>query len=722
MREKTGDHMQFSFLKSRLKKTIERGLAKGKLDDELKELGDITVKSRADAEAICWGLEQLENYERELMREHTRALAGLFQEVDGRECEAFEILQERGIPDLLRLFDKMNKAPTDEEADALLFVLKIFAMYGTVQGTLKIIEAVRQPLKPDGYLWHVILRNFTAGHPEKELLFGSLSDPLPAEFIAVSLLNSANTILIEGGSIPHPFDSAPGRERLRGWLTSSDPEQFSYAHSATAALPFIRDPEEDSLLNLAMKHSDADVRMEAAWAAAKMGREEGIRQLAVQCRDFKTAEAAKQYLSELGREDVIPPETNNPDFAALAEFARWLAHPNELGEAPDKLEIVDHRELPWPPERELKPFWLIKYTLRDKTGRAADSEECGLVGGITFCLFSYKLAQRPPEDAYAVHCCWEMENKNLIERSDVKKESGDYDHLIREWPGAPLENPRMLFVAELSPELKQSQRLVGLASARLKGEQGWVVLDGPRSEWYPLADQPGNIDSVYDGVILQIHIGRYLLGLTQQPDRKKYFAPPKPARAPEQIIEAYQNLLAECQKASGKKRKRAFRTYGVLSNHFEKYIDALIQTGRISEVGKFVREMAPHWDGVSGSGMLGIAAFKAAQWDLAEEFFRKYRNQCTNYERGEEMDFLAELWCRNGKPDFARELLVECLRRLLEESKTATGSDEDLFEKWFQKRREAFLKILSQPKAESNSWERWTSPPRRAPPNVVAPA
>lgn len=681
--------MNFPFAKSGLRKAIERGLASGKLKDELKELGEVTVKSRDEGEAICWGLRQLNTSDWKLLRENLRALAVLFQEVQSGSAPACEILRQEGIPELCRLFDGTIDAKSTDDTGVLLFVLKILAMYGTVEGTLRIIEAARQPLKPDDFMWSVILRNFTARHREKDLLFNSLRDPLPPGFIAVSLLDAANSALIAGASITHPFDSPQGHERLRGWLSSTDSNQFSYAHSATAALPFISEPVGGALQELAMKHPDAGVRIESAWVAVKMGDESGLQRLAEHCRNFKTAEAAKRYLSELGREDVIPEESKSANFAALSEFANWLAHPNELGETPDELEIIDHRELLWPPERKPKPFWFIKYTLCDKTGLDEDDVEAGLVGSMTFCLFSYKLAQRPPEDAYAVHCYWEMEHPKLIEESNVEAGSNEYASLLQQWRGPALQNAQMLVVAELSPELKYPQRLVGLASARLNGEHGWVVLDAERSEWYPLSEQPKD---GYHSAILKIHVGSRLLGFTSKPDRKKYLRPPTPPRPPEQIIAAYEKHLAEARVADGKKREVAFSYRGVVAKYFEEYLDALVQVGRSADTRDLIQLFAPEWDHPAGFGRLGKAALKAGHFDIAEDLFLKYRHRCANYERGEEMGLLAEIWCRNGKRDDARDLLIECLQRLLVESKTATGSDIALFEKWFQQKRADFLK------------------------------
>jgi hypothetical protein len=310
---------------------------------------------------------------------------------------------------------------------------------------------------------------------------------------------------------------------------------------------------------------------------------------------------------------------------------------------------------------------------------------------VTFCLFSYKFAQRPPEDAYAVYCYWEMEHPKLIEESDVEMGSNEYASLLEQWRGSALENAQMLAVAELSPELKYPQRLVALASARLNGDDGFVVLDGERSEWYPASEQP------QDGshkAILKIHVGSRLLGITSRPDRKKYLRPPTQPKRPEQIIAAYEKHLVEARAAEGKKREEAFSYRGVVTRHFGEYLDALVRVGRGADAPDLIQSLASNWDHPAGFGKLGQAAFKTDHFDIAEEFFLKYRDRYVNYERGDEMGLLAEIWCRNGKSANARDLLIDCLQRLVAESKTAEGSDKALFEKWFQQKRADFFKLF----------------------------
>jgi hypothetical protein len=305
-------------------------------------------------------------------------------------------------------------------------------------------------------------------------------------------------------------------ERLEHWLTDPDEEHFSYAVSAAAALPFVTDGGRDGLIALALDHRGADVQLEGAWAAAMLGRAAGIEWLSRACLDVNRAEKAQRYLTELDRADAIPVEVGDPGFKAMAEFSQWLAHPSELGRAPDELRIIDHRELAWPPARKRIPLWLIEYRVKDTTGLADDDVGIGLVGSVTFCFFSYGLTQRPPEDAYAIHCYWEMEHEALISEMDVEPESSEYRPMLRQCTLEGIDQATIVAVAEISPKLKYPRRLVGLAQAIREGNAGWIVLDGARSRWYGRPEMPAG---TLDKTVLAIHVGRELLGLREEVDR-----------------------------------------------------------------------------------------------------------------------------------------------------------------------------------------------------------
>jgi len=734
---------------SRLQRAIGRGLKpNGNLADELGELGDYSIRSRNDAKAICKALSEFpQDSAGEGFRSPLHALTALFQDVESRDCPAFEVLYSDGQAQLMRILDEKLADANEDRADDLLFILKILAMYGSREGAEKVVEAARRPLKPDAFMWAPIFSSFAPGHPHAEYVFDAIGESLPNEFLAVALLDSANSMAIEHGLQRHPFDSSAGVAKLESWLKNPDPETFSYAHSATAALPFIGHPSRDGLLALAMDHLSPSVQMEAAWAAAKLDREAGLKLLARFCLEVDHSDVAQRYLTELGRNDLIPSEASDPSFQAKAEFSRWLAHPNELGRPPDELEIVDHRQLAWPPEHELRPFWLIRYLLRDRTGLEGDDVDCGLVGSMTWCFFSYSMNQRPPEDIYAIHCYWEMQHAGLIEETEVT-DATEYASFLGQWRGKPLEQATITRIVEVSPKLRTDNRLMALAAGRVNDQEGWVVLDGPHSTWYPADEQPSG---GHESILLMIHVGRQLLGFIGSPDRKKYIGNSQ-GPDPERFIAAYERLIEEAADAEPEQQQELLGSFGLLARHFEAYVDrksssaeegcqqiaidtyrqflniarnvdpaiadkvlrstslvgkmfneyveALAGAGETAEIPDLIDFFAPRWENNLGFGILGRAAHTIGQLDQAENYFVKLRDGKETYYRSMEMSTLAEIWHGRGETGRANELLIACLRQLLTEMKESKyASDRKRFAEDFDHHRSTFLRLF--PNGES---------------------
>ncbi len=545
--------------RSPLQRAIARGLRPGgNLAKELSSLdGDYEVSSRRDALAVCQALRQypFSSPGKDIAGASALfRLAVLFQRVPNAKCEAAKVFREQGIPELIRIFDlELRNSERDEDCESdLVFLLKLFAAYGSLEGAKRIVQGVRARLAPGEIVWFPVFSVIAQQVPRvRDFVFEQLSRPLVPEPLAVPFLEGANEAAIYHGLRPHPADQPAGWDLLRRWLSESIPEEestqakeekISLAHTAAAALPFLSPPARDELLALALDHESPRVQMEAAWAAAKLGREAGLKILARFATEVEHAEVARRYLDELGREDVLPPELNDPDYQALAEFSHWLQHPNELGCPPDELEVVDRRYLRWPPEYEEKPFWVLRYLLRSRDGLEPDNVDCGLVGSVTWCFFYGSMHRRPPEDVYAIHCGWEMETfAKLIQLTSVPRPR-EYASLLAQWRGPRLQKAQVTAVAELSPKLQAPTTVVAVARAVLEGKPGWVVLAGPHSAWYPKEEQPDS----HDETVLRLHIGRILLGFEDQPDRQRYLAqwPASPPLPPsEKFLPAYQQAL-----------------------------------------------------------------------------------------------------------------------------------------------------------------------------------
>ena len=401
--------------------TLKRGIAPGgNLREELRQLGEYLLTSYFDAGVL---IDVMRDFiERPVLggdaEPDYRELVGLYQSV--LETDAFQQLTRRGIPLLIEAYDARLPTADEREGD-LLTTLRIFARYGDEDGLDRVVTAATNPALCDGYLWPAVFDELKETDPILPQLIRRLAKPLPDGFARVAYLDWTNRLTRKAAITKHPFNTPAGIEILRAWLISRDDDDFSFAHSATAAIPFLSEPARAELLVLAQNHPDIEVRMEAAWAAARRGNAAGREFLVRQCLDFKTSMAARNFLIELDAEKSIPPEANAPEFHALAKMCEWLLSPLGYGRQPDEIKLLDTRHRHWPPARESRTLWLFEYRYRpededDLNRDDADATEfdevgVGMVGGITHSLTDETSPDMPIDDIYALHCCWELEFK-----------------------------------------------------------------------------------------------------------------------------------------------------------------------------------------------------------------------------------------------------------------------------------------------------------------------
>lgn len=396
------------FRKSELEKVLHSWAEQGgELDGAI--IADVgrAVRSVAEAKAVCHALDA---FRARFDGRHDGVIsplftfAAFFQNVESED--AYRFFAGEGLPRLrLWVEDLIDGRQVDE--DAVMFILKILAMYRQSQDVALIARVVRMSQYADSYNWSIIFSEFGPDHPFAGDMIDALRDPLPEGFALVAYLDMANALALAGKLDRHPFDSGPGSERLEAFLRDEDEENYGNAISATAALPFIESSQRGRLLQAAYDHRDPLVRIEAAWAQAKTGDPEGSARLSRFCMDPRYSHRACQYLEELGFAEEIPLEASEPEFQAVAEMANWLAYPSEFGRPPDAIELFDTREFYWPPTNDTRRLFLVKYAFDDVDGEAQTG--IGLVGSVTFALFGEATADRSAEDIYGLHCCWELE-------------------------------------------------------------------------------------------------------------------------------------------------------------------------------------------------------------------------------------------------------------------------------------------------------------------------
>lgn len=414
--------------------------AGGDLEEALDALDEEEVTEEAEAMGVLAAYREL-------------CLAG-----DPRSQVLLDLLREPGSPEVFgcyyrygmpmvhgRLQALVGRAVEESEDTTSDLEREEFRLLATLVGYAyvpafpDILGAAHDPRYHDSYMWGAI---FDAGsHSDEDFLtlIKQLGADQPTGFACVAYIDRCNQLCLEHELEPHPFSSDAGVARMRQWLTGTDPEHFSYASSATTAIPLIGHPARDSLLELAERHPASAVAVEAAWAGAKLGRRDSVARLAEFSGDWETGARAMRFMRELDLGERIPAAALEPAHVARCEVADWLQHPHELAHLPETLEILDHREIFWPPLDARARVTLVKWTLAGDAGVA-------MAGGTTtWCFFSKDGHGEPPLDTYARHCNWQLRAEEF---EGAPEDDDDLDYgrkLLREsnpaedWSARPVK-------------------------------------------------------------------------------------------------------------------------------------------------------------------------------------------------------------------------------------------------------------------------------------------
>lgn len=318
--------------------------------------------------------------------------------------EAMETFKAHASPVILAAWPRLS------ERDRTL-ALMVLARIGAREGLEFVARTVAAPHGPQGWSVASILSEVPVESPHVEALFPALEPLLDAEDSrALEVLNLANRLVAARKLWPHP--AATRLDRLRRSIESESDNDQGLALAACYALAMIPGPEALVLLERAAHHPDSEVRLEALYARSRQGVPGAVEALAQATLDPVMALRAREYLRELGKAELRPPEADDPVLLAKAEMISWLRHPNEFGEEPESLDLWDRRVLDWPPTGDRRELFLFLYRYPVYVyGQDAETEVgVGLVGSETFSLTNETKPppEGTPEDAYVAHCLWEL--------------------------------------------------------------------------------------------------------------------------------------------------------------------------------------------------------------------------------------------------------------------------------------------------------------------------
>jgi len=378
----------------------------------------------------------------------------------------------------------------------------------------------------------------------------------------------------------------------------------------------------------------------------------------------------------------------------VAEFLEWLEHPNELGRKPDKVEVIDRRELVWPAGEHAgkkRLAVLIRYEAESDVKDGSQDFGVGIAGPLKWCSFWDDYLRLPPEDVYGCYATWHLKQKNRISEVDVPKES--HFKAVREnWKGPALKDIRFRKVNELKGSDGAKSTFVGLAEARCGDQSGYAVFDGKFSRFYSKSIFP---DDLWYGHVLPAHLGRRYLGLAESRERERWKKSPMPRGKSMEAEAAFVEETIRKAKAGREK---------LPNSQLHRFPDALEAAGpwfqlkgRGEEFTAILDYLEKEWRSYwLWNECLGRAAYKIGLHERAVKWLGE-RVETDKYPgRGDEAIFLARSMVKVGKVSEARAPLMRALKASVEESKAEGVYLVDLWghEEWFQGFRGAYLELF----------------------------
>ncbi len=702
--------------KSEFEQAVERGIARnGNLQDELEQRRYEIATSRdiaAFGRAISH-LQSLPSYEDKdwsaLLRLLRLANSSLSNTENPNPRDLRLLLSTNADADLVRLAEKLGQIPASRIRDAcLLDTLELLARCGTSASNECVLKHAKSNAAIDESGWYAVFEIYLEQDREFcQRLLRELSNPLPSGYIAAAYLKMCNQLAMSQSDFVHPFNNEQGLQRMTE-LISVRFQCYLYQIEACATEQIAPEYAE-KFFNAIIARNMPTYSPMAAVRAAERGLPLGLQTLHAMCSDLLHQRVAREHLKALGRTDLIPEAPLTREFIARSEFLQSLAAGSWAYVLPDyarnvQVDVVAERLWTLPGETEARDILLLRYK--------AETDD-PLNPLIDLAFFHDRLHQMPSKYR-------ELSDENLIAAycgSRILDDFGErFNSAPERLPAGLNKGIRFLHdwtILRPSDIVKYANEnegtsLIAVAAAEKDRQRGFVLFDGPRSEWYEAASFPWQFTSTD---VLQIHVGRVILGLPHRiealPGRQKHYsdevligtyeewlddlnggsletrrrllfggnslAPNQLAEHFDQYVDAvtrtrgedrdavaaatFEQILEVAEQLSEEDTRSAFERYCVLHQQFERYVTSLM-TRDPEQAGELVQRLEIYHDEYGRRLPFAKVASKANLPALAIEYFEKAMVEDPGIRPLE----LAELWFRNGKQPEAIQLLKDVIR------------------------------------------------------------
>lgn len=391
-------------------RTLEQWtLEGGNLEQQLAEFRQHAITTESEVHALCHTLDALHNNSELLTSTEQHPLPFLAHFLRNVHDESLQrtIINE-GLP-VLRWYVADALAGKPHQEHDLMSVLEVLAQYRQKEDVSWIYKAILHPIAPNDPLWFAILATYRDQHPYLKPFIQALAKHLPPGRACLAFLKLCDHIAETRQLAPHAFNGPMGMEKLKSYLHPQSNRPLEFARSAVHSATLLEPAHREILLTLANQHPDPSIAFLTCVTRASLGDQQEMKSLVQRCHDVHRSYETQLKLQEIGMESLIPAEARQPEFLALAQTSQWLESQSELRRAPDRMELLETRELFWLPRHQHCRLYLVKYEYDQPIGEQEIRDGVALTGSVTHSLIGETSVSMDPADIFGLHCCWELE-------------------------------------------------------------------------------------------------------------------------------------------------------------------------------------------------------------------------------------------------------------------------------------------------------------------------
>lgn len=384
-------------------------LGEGDLELILSGFKEHQITTLEEVQAVCRALDALHSNSDLLAAQDKHPLASLTRYLrTPNDEELRQAVVREGLP-LLRWYVTDALAGKPHQPQDVMKVLEVLAAYQQKEDVSLIYKALLLPLSPHDPTWTAVLATYRSRHPYMKPFVQALAKNPPSGRAGLEFLKLCDHLYTTKQYLPHALNSEAGLAKLRSYLHPQSKRSPEFAVAAVHTTAFLEEANRKSLFRVASQHPDPSIVFLAKVTRASLGDQEQQRALVDRCRDVTNSYETQLKLQEIGMESLIPEDAKQPEFIALAKTAHWLVTESPLRRAPDRLKLLESRELFWLPLHKQMRLYAVRYEFDEPVGELGIKDGIAIVGGMTHSLIGETNTAMDLADVYGLHCCWELE-------------------------------------------------------------------------------------------------------------------------------------------------------------------------------------------------------------------------------------------------------------------------------------------------------------------------